>query len=283
MKTPNFIVVGAHKAGTSSLHHYLEQHPQIYLPPEKGLDLLWQRKFRELEEAGEYLAQFDGAEPGQVLGEVSSVYLQRGPELVEKIKHLFPDVKIIAVLRNPIDRAYSHALWGRKYTQKEIENLEHTIVNSQKFKKNYLFAGEYCTHLKTYFSCFEREQVKVLLYDDFSKNPQKFFSEFFNFVGVDPDFLPDTSQKLHSGSIKLTNSSTYLLAKGHSLGPVIGKFIPQGVRTFIREKLSAKTRMSKPSMSMGLRLQLIDYFRDEVTNLQELTGLQVAHWLDVPD
>lgn len=283
MKTPNFIVVGAHKAGTTSLHQYLDQHPEIYLPPRKGLDLLLDRKVKELDEAEDYLTQFEGAQPGQVIGEVSSVYLQRGQSIVEKIKYWFPDVKIIAVLRNPVDRAYSHALWENKYTKEEMQNLEQTIINSKNFKKRYLFAGLYYTHLQTYFSCFDKEQVKILLYDDFSKNPQKFFAEFYDFVGVNKDFSPDVSKKFHSGSVQLSNSYKTILDKSLSVNPAFKQLFPKAMRSYFREMLWSKTKAPKKSMSNHFRLQLIDYFRDEVMNLQELTGLQLSHWLEIPE
>jgi Sulfotransferase domain len=279
MKTPNFIVVGAHKAGTSSLHAYLNQHPEIYLPPNKGLDLLYRRRFKELDEAGEYLAQFEGAEPGQILGEVSSVYLHRGREFVEKIKHLFPEVKIIAVLRNPIDRAYSNALWDRSYTQDEIHNLDQLIMTSEQF----LIPGLYYTHLKNYFSCFDRDQVKILLYEDFVENPHAFFAELFGFIGVDQNFSPDMSKRLHSGSLQLSGPYRNLLMKGYSISSSVKLLVPKAMRKFLRKTLYEKSRAPKPSMSNKLRLELINYFHDEVTNLKQLTGLDVSHWLNMPE
>jgi hypothetical protein len=279
MKIPNFIVVGAHKAGTSSLHTYLNQHPEIYLPSKKGADLLWRRKFKELDEVREYLAQFEGAEPGQILGEVSSVYLHRGRELVEKIKYLFPEVKIIAVLRNPIDRAYSHALWDRPYTQDEIRNLDHLIMTSEEF----LIPGLYYTHLKTYFSYFNRDQVKLFLYEDLVDNPHKFFTELFGFIGVDQDFSIDMSKRLHLGSLKLSGPYRTLMEKGYSISSSVKLFIPKAMRKFLREMLHAKSHAPKPSMSNNLRLELINYFYDEVINLKQLTGLDVSHWLNMPE
>ncbi len=278
MKTPNFIVVGAHKAGTTSLHYYLNQHPAIYLPSAKGTDLLWRSKFKELDEAGEYLAQFEPAEPGKVLGEVSSVYLHRGKKLVEKIKRLFPDVKIVVILRNPIDRTYSHALWDRSYTQDEIQNLDELVLSSEKF----LNPGRYYTHLKTYFSYFEREQVKLFLHEDLQQNPHQLFAELFDFIGVDQDFVPDTSKRFHSGALKLSNPYRNLLEKRVSISPLVKSFIPKATRKFLRKKLHAKSHAPKPSMSHNLRLELTNYFQDEVINLKQLTGLDVLHWLNTP-
>ncbi|MCC5898063.1 MAG: sulfotransferase [Phormidium sp. BM_Day4_Bin.17] len=286
MNIPKFIVVGAHKSGTSSLHTYLNQHPQIYLPPKKGLDLLYRLKFNELDEAGEYLTQFEGAESGQVIGEVSSVYLHRGSQFVEKMKYLFPDLKIIAILRNPIERAYSHALWDHRhhaYTQEEIHNLDQYFHQSIMTSKTFLRPGLYHTHLQTYFSHFSRDQVKLFLHEDFINSPHDFFAEIFDFIGVDPGFCPDRSSRLHVGSVQLANPYRTLLKKGESLKSVAKPFIPKAIRQFIWKLLYAKSHGPKPSMSNHLRSELINYFHDEVINLQQLTGLEVSHWLDMPE
>lgn len=278
MKIPNFIVVGAHKAGTTSLHYYLDQHPQIYLPYQKGTDLLQRRKFKELEEAGEYLALFEPAESGQVLGEVSSVYLHNGRELVEKIKHLFPDVKIIAVLRNPIERFYSNALADRAYTQKEIRNFDRLVLDSGKF----LIPGLYYTHLQNYFAYFSREQVKLFLYEDFAEHPLPFLAELYSFIGVNPDFVPNMSRRYRFGTLKRANLYRDLLDKGFSMSSSVKFLIPKGIREFIRTRLYQKSRDPKPPMSKELRLALIEYYRDEILNLKQLTGLDVSHWLEMP-
>ncbi|WP_159783705.1 sulfotransferase family protein [Sodalinema gerasimenkoae] len=286
MNSPHFIVVGAHKSGTSSLHTYLNQHPEICLPPKKGLDLLSRRNFKELEEAREYLSQFEEAESGQVLGEVSSVYLHGGQKFVEKLKHLFPEIKIIAILRNPIERAYSHALWDHRnhaYTQDELDNLDQYFHQSIMTSTKFLIPGQYHTHLQTYLSHFDRGQIKLFRHEDFIKNSDDFFAEIFDFVGVDPTFHPDMSSRLHVGSVQLSNPYRTLLKQGESMRSVVKLFMPKAMRQFIRDKLYAKSYAPKPLMSKDLRLELINYFHDEVIHLQELTGLEVSHWLKMPE
>lgn len=286
MNIPKFVVVGAHKAGTSSFHTYLNQHPEIYLPAKKGLDLLSRRKFKELHEAGEYLAQFDGAKPDQVLGEVSSVYLHQGQGFIQRLNSLFPDIKIVMILRNPIERAYSHALWDSRhhaYTQAEIQEFdryfERLIMTSQKF----LLPGLYYTHLQNYLSHFNRDQIKLFLYDDLTQNSEAVFTELFNFVGVNPEFRPDLSSRLHVGAVQVSNPYSILLKKAESMRSSIRLLIPQAIRHSIRDILYAKSYIPKPAMSDHLRGELIDYFHDEVINLEQLTGLEVSHWLKIPD
>jgi hypothetical protein len=275
MNIPNFIVVGAHKAGTTSLHHYLDQHPDIYLPPNKGLDLLCQTSIQEISNAEEYLAQFEQAEPGKILGEVSSVYLHVREEIVGKIKHLFPNVKIVAVLRNPIERTYSHALWKRTYTRDEIRNFDNLVMQS----KDFLIPGLYATHLKTYFSYFERENIKVLLHEDLIGNPHQFFEELFGFIGADEKFIPDMSKRYHSGQMKIANPYRNLLKEGYKTNSFVKSIVPKTIRTSLREVLSQKSTSQKPPMSTNLKAKLVNYFHDDVVELQKLIGLDVSHWL----
>lgn len=279
MNAPHFIVVGAHKAGTTSLHHYLNQHPDIFLPSVKGADLLCQHAITELENAGDYLAQFDAAETGQMCGEVSSVYLHAGKPITEKIKRLFPTVKIIAMLRNPIDRTYSHALWARSYAPDEVPHLDELILNSKKF----LSPGLYATHLKQYFSCFGRDQIKLIRYDDFQNSSSQLITELYRFIGVDDRFTPDISRRHHSGTLKLSNSYNSLLKTRASVSPVLKALIPKPIRGTIRNALYRKSHAPKPLMSRQLRLELVNYFRDEIMELKELTNLDVLHWLDLPE
>ncbi len=276
MRVPNFIVVGAHKGGTTSLHYYLEQHPNVYLPEQKGSDLLARRNFETLADAGEYLDQFKAASDEQLLGEVSSVYLHRGEWLVKRIHTLFPDVQIIASLRNPAERAYSNALYHRPYTQEELDNLESMIFETEQF----LNPGRYYTHLKTYFEYFDPKQIKLFLFDSLQKNALQFVQELYDFVGIDPTFTPDLSQKYNVGALKIDNPSRQLLQTGFSVSSSLRSLVPKPIRNFIREKLDSQTNFKKPSMSPELRARLIDYYYEEIVGLQQLTGLDCSAWLE---
>jgi Sulfotransferase domain len=275
MRVPDFIVIGAHKAGTTSLHHYLQQHPEIFLIPNKGTDLLTQRKIVTLNDATEYLAQFEGASETQTLGEVSSVYLHANG-VAARIKRLFPQVKIVAVLRNPAERAYSCQLWRHAYTPKELRNFDEILLNSPQI----LRPGLYGQHLETYLSFFEQSQIKLMLFDDFQKNPHQFFQELYSFIGVESSFIPDSSQKYHVSKLKLNNLSSKLLQVGLNANQTLKSLIPKSIRSFVRETLSQRSKAPKLKMSRELRAKLIDYYYNDIVRLQELTGLNCSHWLE---
>lgn len=278
MRKPDFIIVGAHKAGTTSLHYYLDEHPDIYLPDYKGGDLLSHRDFKQLGKTQAYLDQFEQAEPNQILGEVSSVYFHQDNQFVEQLSRNFPDLKIIIILRDPIDRAYSHAFWNRSYSQQELQDLDSLLLSSKKILK----PGLYATHLKKYLDCFGKDQIKVFLYDDLRQDSRGFVKKMYDFLGVQSDFEPDINKRYHSGNLKVDNSYSRLLKRGKAISPSLKALIPSPIRSLLSSALASKSTAPKPKMSPQLRQALIHYYRDEVTEVEKLTGLKVSHWLATP-
>lgn len=277
MKAPNFIVLGAHKAGTTSLHHYLKQHPEIFLLPQKGTDLLAKRKVVTLDDAGEYLAQFEGASETQILGEVSSVYLH-ADGVAEKIKRLFPQTQLIAVLRNPIERAISAFFWEDSFKKEEIRNFEKTLLASERILKN----GLYGQHIENYFCHFERQQIKLILFECFKEDKPKFFSEIYNFIGVaNKVFTPKTDKVYNLGEIVVDNTSRKILKAGFEINQTVKFFVPKFARSFIREFLRSKSVAPKPKISNELKAKLRDYYHDDIILLEKITGLDCHHWLEI--
>ncbi|GEM_PF-2850437 len=284
MRHPNFIVVGAHKAATTSIHNYLKQHPDIYLISNKGSDRLSRKPYiNSLEDAGEYLAQFEGATTQKALGEVSSVYLH-GDGVATKIKNLFPDIKIIAVLRNPAERAYSHILWAGKknFTLKEIKDFDSVILSIFSAQEKFRQPGLYYQNLKGYFDKFDREQIKVLLYDDIVHEKQKFFKEILAFINVDSTFNFDFQEHYHKGTLKIDNSSRKALQIINSRNNIKNalKFILRPILPSIKTFIEKKQEKPLPPLSEYVRTEMLKFYRDDIIQLQELTGLNCSHWLN---
>lgn len=194
-----FIVLGGHKCRTSSLHSYLKQHPEIIMSIDKGQDIL-NRPQLDIED---YKASYDEGEmtSQKVFGEVSSVYWKSDRACLS-IKKYFPNVKLLAILRNPVDRAFSHyqMISGQGKCQIKWEDI---CKNPQKFNTNIIFKnGLYYNRLKLYLDEFEDNQICVLLFDSFVREQKKFFSELFNFIGVSQNFIPDTSYIVRKGGQK---------------------------------------------------------------------------------
>ena len=277
MKHPNFIVIGAHKAATTSINYYLGQHPEIYLIPNKGQDTLARCDINSLEDIAEYLQQYNQVTNEIAWGEVSSVYLH-GRGVAQRIKNLFPQVKIIAILRNPVDRAYSHAFHNQAYTKKELKNIKSIILKSEKILK----PGYYYNHLKTYFQLFEREQIKIMLYDDLVYRPDYFFEELFTFLGVNNSFRPSMKRKLHKGNVKVNgitrNSLTYFRSHNNAMKTFV-KFLLYPILPQVKQLILQKIHLSLPPLSSELRKNLLEIYHDDIVKLQELTNFDYSHWL----
>ncbi|MFP5269326.1 sulfotransferase domain-containing protein [Coleofasciculus sp.] len=276
-KHPTFIVIGAHKAATTSLHYYLQRHPEVYLIPNKGTDILAKRHISSLDDAGEYLAQYEDARSEIALGEVSSVYLH-GEGIPARIKRLFPNVKLIAILRNPVERAYSHALFNEKMVTKDnIESIQLSILESKELLK----PGYYYKYLKTYFELFDRGQIKLMLYDDLATKKNDFFKEILSFIGVNPNFELSANRRYHKSKLSrqgIILNVVEVIRANSNIKPYL-KFFLTPIFPQIKRFVAQKTEMPVPPLSEEVRRKLIEIYRHDIVQLQELTGLNCSHWL----
>jgi hypothetical protein len=200
---PDFVIIGAQRAGTTSLHAYLSAHPQVRTPAKKELHYLTDRHERGLDW---YLGQFPSAVPaGSIVGEATP-YALFHPLAPGRLKAIFPNVKLIALLRNPVDRAYSHYLLERAQgfetldfsaaLDAEAERLageEFRIIAdpahvSRSHKHfSYLARGDYAPQLARWFSHFPREQILILRSEDLYVRTASMFARVASFLGIDPE------------------------------------------------------------------------------------------------
>ena len=178
---PNYLVIGAPKAGTTSIHRNLRAHPEVFVPLGRkeikffstgvnfklGLDF-YAKYFAE---AGEEIA----------IGEVTPEYLY-SKDSPKRIYESLPDVRLVVSLRNPADRAYS------EYKMEVRRGIEHRAFHQAiQADSRYIEKGKYTIQLKRYFQHFGPEQLLILLFDDLITQPQAFYQSIFRFLGVDPD------------------------------------------------------------------------------------------------
>lgn len=190
-RLPSFVVIGAMKSGTTSLYASLAAHPQIFCALEphffddnfhRGLD--W------------YRSHFEEARPDQVLGEKTPDYLHR-PDAVERMATLIPDARLIAILRNPVDRAYSHYWHMRSGGLERLAFAEAIAAEPARLKRSrhdamhaYMSRGHYLPQLQRVCERYPREQLLVLLFEDLVERPRESFAEICRFIGVPDDVTP---------------------------------------------------------------------------------------------
>jgi hypothetical protein len=193
---PDFIIGGAMKSGTSSLHVILDQHPDIYIPASEVHffcidDIVQHPEFfdsaigfpdfeRDLDENLEWYASFfEAADRDQLIGEDSTVYLA-SPKAPKRIKDLLPDVKLLFMLRHPVNRTYSH-YWHRVRMGRAVYRFEDEL----RFGSSALHQRSfYARQLQRYFDLFPRGQIKVILFERFVQETQKVVDEVCSFLGL---------------------------------------------------------------------------------------------------
>ncbi len=306
MTMPNFLVIGAQKAGTTALYHYLNQHPQIFMSPVKephffafeGKELDFRGPYdREVlghmvvSDEGAYRALFDGAGGERAWGEASSMYLYL-EEAVERIKRHTPEARLIAVLRNPVERAYSSFLHmvrdGREPIPdfgKALEAEEERIKGNWSPIWHYRRMGFYYEQLVRYYEAFGLEQVKVRLYEDLDSDPLGVLRDIHGFLGVDPAFVPDVSARYNVSGVpksKRLHALHKFLLRQNPVKVVLKPFFPKKLRRRLVEgSLNAlrNRNLVKPPFPEEVRRALIGDYKEDVLKLQELIGRDLSRWL----
>lgn len=293
---PNFFIVGAAKSGTSSLDRYLSQHPDIYIPPKKEAHFFSIADFpSQFEGPGdegmnlytvrnpsEYEQLFDGVRNETSIGESSVFYLYY-PGTAKRIQRAIPNAKVIVILRNPVDRAfsaYTHLIRdGRETLSFEQSLAQEEKRKSMHFEPMWLYRelGLYSTQVKRYLDVFGREQVHVVIFEEFLKNPEEHLKGVLNFLGVKADIEIDTSTEYNeSGQPKLRWMYDFI-SKPNGLKEIIKPLFPPAMR----EKLGIRAKsmmLTKMQMETATRAKLTNYFAGDIARLEEILERSLSVW-----
>jgi hypothetical protein len=312
---PNFFIVGAPKAGTTSLYFYLDQHPQIYMSPLKEpnyfadelridnfVESARPRIAREMQSLRKYLLgdmqekRFGGLVStwedylrlfrkvaGEIaIGEATPCYLW-SKTAARNIVARNSEAKIIINLRNPIDRAFSQYLHmvtvgsTRKSFREQINaNLNQTTELLGPLRPLLEF-GHYYEQIKRYMNEFSHAQIHISLYEDLQRDPKMLVSELFSFLGVDPHFPADTSRRYAEPRVPRLPGSIHLL-KEMGVWPYFKSIVPRQLVPHMRS-LMLKPRLAL-TMSAADRMFLIDYYRADVEKLASVLNRDIMPWLD---
>jgi len=286
---PNFFIIGAPKAGTSSLYEYVAQHPDVYMSPVKEPAYFKPRAdVAESDGDGapagtgldEYLALFDGATSEHVIGEATASYLQSVPA-AERLSDAAPGARLVAVLRNPVDRAYSGYSMRVQQGSEDLTFVEAIDVElgrrpaSPARRVGYLGPGWYGRHLSAYLARYPREQVRVYLYEDL-RAPHDLLHDVFTFLDVDPAFHPTLEH--HNVTRYPVKSTTVAAAVRRVPGKALARrFVPAS--TWASAKRALRRRNSvRPEFPPDLRRELIELYRDDIALTEELVGRDLSAW-----
>ncbi len=292
-RTPDFIIIGAAKAGTTSLYRYLTRHPNVFMSePKEPTYFARDERFRRGE--AWYLSLFQDAGPDQLCGEASTNYTNWPlyPNTVARMAGLVPAVKLIYLMRHPVDRAYSH------YIQL-IENLR-TDDPEYKFDKTFeehiaaddsvIRSSNYMLQINQYLARYDRDQMLFLLFEEFIKDPQASLTQVADFLRIDPgfDFVGTGEVKENINRDKdswLLRSRLTAPLKSLPGGQFIAAQLPQSARDRIYswlKRLPQRKRIEAehipPKMKQETRAELLDYFRLPNAQLAEFLARDLSIW-----
>ncbi len=295
---PNFIVIGAAKAGTTSLYHYLDQHPQVFMSPIKeprffaleghaldfggpGDEVLRERTTTTLEA---YQKLFAGVRDERAVGEASVLYLHH-PAAAAAIARAIPDVRLIAVLRNPVDRAYSGFMARTRDGYEPLSSFEEAldaeprrIAEGWYYGWQYRGQGFYHRNLARYYERFDPSQIRVYLYEDLDQEPERMLTDIFRFLDVDDGFRPDVSTRWNPSGRPRSVRVQRFLTHPHPLKEAVKQLIPERWGHRLVEFLQP-ANLERPPIRAETRARLIEGYSEDIHRLEGLIGRDLSHWL----
>jgi len=291
---PNFLVIGAAKAGTTSLYYYLRQHPEIFMShikepkffwlEQREIDLSVERTKIQVDEyidnIEDYKKLFQEVKDEKAVGEASPVYIAV-PETPHRIKHHIPEAKLIALLRNPVDRARSAHSWNIQLGIEPLYEFEQAAKEELKPGnwRNYLELGLYNNQLQHYFNTFDKEQLRVYLYEDLRNNPTDMLQDIFEFLGVDSSFVPNMTEKFNVSMVPKYKLIDAILRDKNPVISNIKKIVPDNFFKKTHKTLNKWNSTRPRSVSPELRKDLLKYYKQDILQLQDLINRDLSGWL----
>ena len=301
MSMPNFFIIGAAKSGTTALYHFLKQHPQIFLSEVKEPNYFafgdekpcfrgpgeerWVKRFK-FTNIEAYRALFESVSNEIAIGDASpsSLFV---PRACERIRRCAPNAKLIAILRNPVERAYSNCMHlVRDGIETEKGFLRALDAEEKRARDNwspywrYKEIGFYYGQMSRYYDAFDRSQIKVYLYEDLKGDAENLFKDVFHFLGVDESFEPDTSVRYNASGIP-KNGVPRLLRKLRPAWGAVKPYLPERMSQAITAYgLGLRNRnLYKPALPQEARSRLTAAYREDILKLQDLIGRDLSRWL----
>ena len=287
---PNLFIIGAPKSGTSTLAYYLSQHPDILVstPKETCFHIL----YYELGVEHYINSYFKGYRKQSTVCDASIMNLYFSEMTAPRIFNNFPTAKLLVILRDPIERAYSD------YRQAVVRGLETLTfekafdVENERLSKDfwpldermYFRRGLYSAQLKTYLDYFPQEQIKILIYEEFYNDINRGLDQLFKLIGVDTNADINTGKSLNVNRMSVRNNCLQRLFRGdHRLGAYVKKLMPksriQDVLRLRKTMMKFNLRDSDDSkITPRFREQLETYYKESNENLRIQFNTDLSSW-----
>ncbi len=292
---PNFLIVGAAKSGTTSLYSYLSMHPDIYMSEKNkepyfltGLD------FNEIDNSKgpygvnvvksieDYKKLFSHYHGEKAIGEASVGYLYFYNETIMNIKKYLTNPKIIIVLRNPIDRAYSNYLHHVRDLYEEesfdvaLKCIDERMEKNYWWGYDYIGAGMYSNQIKAYLENFKN--VKIVLFDDLIADTDGEIKKILMFLEVDSNIKLDTSKRMNASGVPKNRRLQRFLHRPNIFKSIVKVLLPKNTKEKLRSMISKKN-LNKVKMEHETKEYLREVFKDDILKVQDLIKRDLSFWI----
>jgi len=301
-KKPNLFLAGQPRCGTSALHNFLDQHPEIFMSPAKEphhfckdiieeSDAFYKSRkyYLKYRNDSDYLALFKGAVNEKIIGESTANYLYSEVS-AEEIYKFNPDAKIVMILREPVSFLYSWYGYLLSRLQEDAESFEKALQLEQKRKTgenipqtieapSRLYYSErikYKQHLERFFRLFDNSRIKVIIYEDFKRNNQKVYKNILEFLNVDSNFTPDFSIINKRKNARHPKLNRLLL--NPFLTKILLTIVPVRLRAKIKQLLNKILFSGKPKGEINpqLRKKLMMQYKPQVVEISSLLNIDLV-------
>ncbi len=273
-RLPEFVVVGAQRCGSTSLYRYLEDHPAVFMAAVKELHFFDRHFDRGL---SWYREQFADASPAQRAGEATPRYMASATA-VERLAATLPEARLLAILRDPVERAYSH-YWMERARGRENGSFEAAIAAEEarhdpEVLPAYLGQGRYITQLERICRLVPRHHLHVILLEDLLARPEATFAQVCRFLDIDDAYRPANLGQPVNSFVAFRSLALRRATKGipRSL-PVLSKALG---------RLNAQDKSSYPSLLPETRNRLAAYFEDDNRALATFLDRDLDAWTSLP-
>ena len=293
---PNLLIVGAAKCGTTSLHNYLKQHPDIFMSKQKephfliNSDIGEDRIHKAITVLEDYEDMFKTDSIYKYKGESSVMYLAFPEFSIKNIKkYLDPNVKIIIMLRNPVERAFAGYLHNLRYNPSENLSFEEAFEKSEAryYKERditpdtrYLHVGNYYSQVESFISMFN-DNVLVIMYEDYVNDIDLCLANVFDFLDIDKISVDTSRRHMVGGWVFKRKFLRNLLIPRNNFKSLIKNLLPnKKIRKAIKQKIMNMSTVENPSISEDMHKKLTEYYRKDIDNLSKLLNKELNCWIN---
>jgi len=293
---PNFLLIGAEKSGTTSIHNYLRAHPGVFMARVKeplffafeGQSLNYKgpgdEEFnrRPVTALPDYQALFAGSEHYAAAGESSATYLYY-PQAPERAAHYVPKAKLIVILRNPADRAYSNFLHGLRARKEHLDFGSALEAEQKRIAAgwspffSYKDKGWYHAQLCRWMNYYPRDQFLFFLYDDLRTRPMEVMRQIYEFIGVDPEFKPHVGVEYNVSGKPFSPRLHEFIKRNSPIHGLARSVMPKRFRARLKADIT-RWNLARPRIAPDLRSQLLAEYKPDLARLAPLIERDLSVW-----